>query len=191
MSTQPKPFITPEQYLEIEVNAERKSEYYNGEMFLMAGANSDHNLIVLNLGAVFREQFRERPCNVYTSEMRVRVSKSGLYTYPDVILVCGEREWADPSRVTLLNPTVLIEVLSDSTEAYDRGEKFWHYRQMPSLREYILVSLKAFRIDQFIRQADGEFKLRSYDSLEAILEISAVGCSISLTDIYFKTELMG
>jgi Uma2 family endonuclease len=191
MSTQAKPFITPEQYLEIEAKAERKSEYYRGEMFLMAGANSDHNLIVVNLGALFRHEFRERPCNVYTSEMRVRISNTGLYTYPDGILVCDERQWADQSRTTLLNPTVIIEVLSDSTEAYDRGDKFWHYRQIASLREYILVSQKAFRIDQFIRQPDGEFKLRSYDSIDATLEVPAVGCSIAFKDIYFKTELMG
>jgi Uma2 family endonuclease len=190
MSTQPKSFITPEQYLQIEREAERKSEYHNGEMLLMAGASSDHNLIVLNLGSVFREQFRHRPSNVYAADMRVRVSNTGLHTYPDGILVCGEREWADASRTTLRNPAVIIEVLSESTEAYDRGDKFWNYRQLPSLQEYILVSQKAFRIDQFIRQPDGEFKLRSCSSIDDRLEIPTVGCSVPLKEIYFKTELV-
>ena len=191
MSTQAKPFITPEQYLEIEAKAERRSEYYNGEMFLMAGATSDHNLISSNLNRLFGTELRQRPCYVYSSDMRVRVSKTGLYTYPDGMLVCGEREWGDPSHSTLLNPSVIIEVLSDSTEAYDRGEKFWHYRQIASLREYILVSQKGFRVDQFIRQPNGEWSLRSCDSLEDTLEVLAVGCSLPLKDIYFKTELTG
>lgn len=189
MSTQPQPFITPEQYLEIERTAERKSEYYNGEMFLMAGANSEHNLIVLNLGALFREQFRERPCNVYTSEMRVRVTKTGLIAYPDAILLCGDRDWAGASRTVLLNPSVIIEVLSDSTEAYDRGDKFWHYRQIPSLCEYILISQKSVRIDQFIRQSGGDWSLRPYDSIHDLLQLPSVDCAIPLREIYHKTDL--
>jgi Uma2 family endonuclease len=190
MSTQAKPFITPEQYLEIEAKAERKSEYYNGEMFLMAGNTSDHSLICVNVSRLFSDQLREKPCYIYESNIRVRILETGLYTYPDAVVVCGNREWSDLARTTLLNPTILVEVLSDSTEAYDRGEKFWHYRHIPSLREYMLISQKAFRIDQYIRQPDGEFKLRSYDSVDATLEVPAVGCSIPLKEIYFKTELM-
>jgi Uma2 family endonuclease len=190
MSTQPKPFISPEQYLELEARAEHKSEYYNGEMYLMAGANFDHTQITDNLSRMFGNEFLTRPCNVMTRDMRVRVASTGLYTYPDAILMCGEREWADPAHTTLLNPTVIIEVLSDSTEAYDRGEKFWHYRQVPSLREYILVSQKAFRIDQFLRQADGDWTLHSYDGLDDTLHVRAVGCSVPLREIYRKTELM-
>ena len=191
MSTQPKPFITAEQYLEIEKTAECKSEYYNGEMFLVAGANSDHNQISDNLSRVFGNEFLSRPCYVITRDLRVRVSRTGPYTYPDAILVCGEREWADSSRSTLLNPTVIFEVLSDSTEAYDRGKKFHQYLQLPSLREYILVSQQDFHVDQFVLHPDGEWHLRSYASLDAVVELPSVGCSISLRDIYFKTDLMG
>jgi Uma2 family endonuclease len=190
MSTLPKPYITPEQYLEIEAQAERKSEYYNGQMFLMAGANSDHNLITSNLNRVFGNEFLRRPCYVYTSEMRVQIPATGLYTYPDAILVCGERQWADPSETTLLNPAVIIEVLSDSTEIYDRVGKFLHYKQVPSFREYILIPQNSFRIDQHTLQSDGNWTIRPYASIDDTLEVTAVGCSIPLRDIYFKTRLM-
>jgi Uma2 family endonuclease len=191
MSTQAKPFITEEQYLEIEARAELRSEYCNGEMFLMAGGTSDHNVICFNLGAVFREQFRERPCNFYGIDIRLRVSTTGLYTYPDIMLVCGERQWADQSNTTLLNPSVIIEVLSDSTEGYDRGEKFRHYREIPSLRECILVSQKAFSVDKFTRQPDGLWSLHPHDSIEDTLHLPSVDCAVKLRDIYFKTELLG
>jgi Uma2 family endonuclease len=191
MSTNPKPFITPEQYLAIEAKAERKSEYYKGEMFLMAGASFDHNLIVANLGRVLGNEFLDKPCFVLISETRVKVSATGLYTYPDLTLVCGDRDWEDAARTTLLNPAVIIEVLSDSTEAYDRGEKFRQYRNIPSLREYLLVSQKSISVEQFIRQPGSEWSFRSYDSIDATLELPAVGCSISLREIYRKTELTG
>jgi Uma2 family endonuclease len=190
MSTLPKPYLTPEQYLEIEAKAERKSEYYNGQMFLMAGANSDHNQICDNLSLVFGIEFRERSCYVITRDMRVRIPKTGLYTYPDAILLCGERQWADSSKTTLLNPTIIIEVLSDSTEIYDRVGKFLHYQQVPSLREYILIAQNSFRIDQHILQPDGNWANRSYASIDDTLEVAAVGCSIPLRDLYLKTELM-
>ena len=129
MSTQPKTFLSEEEYLEIERKAEFKSEYFGGEMFAMAGANEAHNLLVTNLVRELSEQLRPRPCRVYSNDMRVRVAASGLYTYPDVVSVCGESRFLDEQRDTLLNLNLLVEVLSPSTaEAYDRGLKFEQYR---------------------------------------------------------------
>jgi Uma2 family endonuclease len=146
VSTQPKSFLTPEQYLEIERPAERKSEYYNGEMFAMAGAKRAHNLLVTNLLAGLHRQLRSRPCEVYPSDMRVRVSATGLYTYPDIVAVCGEQQFLDDTEDTLLNPGLLVEVLSPSTEAYDRGRKFEQYKTLDSLREYMLVASERIHV---------------------------------------------
>ena len=124
MSTLAKSFITPEEYLKIERQAEYKSEYFAGEMFAMAGAAERHNLICMNIYGLLHQQLRQRPCRAYPSEMRVSVSASGLYTYPDVVALCGEPKFLDDHRDTLLNPALIVEVLSPSTEAYDRGRKF-------------------------------------------------------------------
>ena len=125
-----KPYIPPEDYLEIERAATCKSEYSNGEMWAMAGATESHIVIVSNLVRELGNQLKGRPCRVYSNDMRVQVDATGLYTYPDVILVCGERRFLDEPRDTLLNPLVIIEVLSPSTADYDRGAKFAHYRQL-------------------------------------------------------------
>jgi Uma2 family endonuclease len=138
MSTQPVPFLTPEQYLEIERAAERKSEYLNGEMFAMAGTSTDHNLVVSELILQLGPQIRSRGCRFFHQDVRVRITATGLYTYPDFAIVCGKPELVDSD--TLLNPTTIIEVLSPSTEAYDRGKKFEHYRTIPTLRQYGLVA---------------------------------------------------
>lgn len=128
MSTQTKPFLTPEQYLEIERNAEYKSEYLNGEMFAMAGGSGPHNQIGANILSDLHQQLRHLPCIVYTSDMQVQVSATGLYTYPDACVVCGDPRFLDEREQTLLNPTLIVEVLSPSTEAYHRGRKFEHYK---------------------------------------------------------------
>src|SRR5258705_5268741 len=128
MSTRPNTFLTPEQYLEIERKAEFKSEYFGGEMFAMSSASRDHNVLSVNLIAILHPQLRKRGCDLFTNDMRVRVSHTGLYTYPDIIAVCGQPPVIDDSVDTLVNPTFLAEVLSPSTEAYDRGRKFEHYR---------------------------------------------------------------
>ncbi len=130
MSTQPKSFLTPEQYLEIDRQAERKSEYWQGEMFAMSGAAEPHNLILPNIIVQIHPQLRTRDCRTYSNDMRVRVSTTGLYTYPDMVVVCGAPQFLDARRDTLLNPTLIVEVLSPSTEAYDRGRKFEHYQSI-------------------------------------------------------------
>ncbi|HMD71178.1 MAG TPA: Uma2 family endonuclease [Bryobacteraceae bacterium] len=189
MSATPKTYLTPEQYLEIERAAEFKSEYFQGEMFAMAGAKWAHNLLVGNLIASLHEQLRSRPCAVLPSDMRVRVSRSDLYTYPDVVVVCGEPKFLDDRRDTLLNPTVLIEVLSPSTEAYDRGRKFEQYRTIESLSEYLLVSSDRVQAELFTRQADGRWLLTAAGGMEGALEFQSVGCRIGLRDVYEKVDL--
>jgi len=138
--------LTPEQYLEIERKAEYKSEYFNGETFAMAGASRRHNLITGNVFAAIHRQIRNRPCEAYTNDMRVKVSESGLYTYPDVVVVCEKPEFDDEHRDTLLNPSLIVEVLSESTEAYDRGKKFENYRMIASLSDYLLIAQDKCRI---------------------------------------------
>ncbi len=187
MSTHPKTFLTPEQYLEIERQAEFKSEYYQGEMFAMAGAREGHNLIAGNVFAAFHQQFRSRPCRVYPSGMRVNAT--GLLTYPDVVAVCGEPRFLDERRDTLLNPTLLVEVLSPSTEAYDRGRKSEHYRSIESLQEYLLISADRIRVDLYTRQADGRWLLTSSDRLEDSLNLESIGCRLGIADVYEKVDL--
>jgi len=188
MSSQPKTFLTPEQYLEIERAAEYKSEYFNGEMFAMAGARANHNLIVAHIVRELDQQLRERPCNVYPSDMRVHVSSCDLYTYPDAAVLCGQPAYADQRQDALVNPTVIVEVLSPSTEAYDRGRKFEHYRTIESLRQYLLISSDRVHADLFTLR-DGHWVLTSADGPADALELQSVGCRLALADLYEKVEL--
>jgi Uma2 family endonuclease len=187
----PKTLLTPEQYLAIEREAEYKSEYFQGEMLAMAVSDWVHNQLVVNLVAGFHNQFRSRPCDVYPSQMRVLVGATGLYTYPDVVVVCGERRFLDERRDTLLNPSLLIEVLSPSTEAYDRGRKFEHYRSIDSFGEYLLVASDRVHAELYTRQPDGRWLFTSTDRLEDSLDLQSVGCRLALLDLYEKTDLPG
>jgi Uma2 family endonuclease len=195
VSTQPKTYLTPEQYLEIERNAEFKSEYYQGEMFpmggpyAMAGPKFAHNVLVGNVVGELGQQLRSRPCAVCPSDMRVRVSQTDLYTYPDVVVVCGGPEFLDDRRDTLVNPNLIVEVLSPSTEAYDRGRKFELYRSIPSLTEYLLVASDRVHVDLYTRQPDGRWLLTSASGLEESLELQSVSCRIGLGDLYEKVDL--
>jgi Uma2 family endonuclease len=189
VSTVAKTFLTPEQYLEIERRADFKSEYYLGEMFAMAGAADPHNLIATNLTRELSLQLRKRPCFTYSHDMRVCVSASRLYTYPDVFVVCGERRFLDDRHDNLLNPTLIVEVLSPSTERYDRGKKFEHYRSIGSLRDYLMVSSDAINFDLFTRQPDGRWLLTISSSLEDVIEIKSIDCRLALADIYEKVTL--
>jgi len=188
VATQPKTFLTPEQYLEIERAAEFKSEYYQGEMFAMAGAVRVHNLLAVNATREISEQLRKRPCETYSNDMRVHVPATGLYTYPDVVAVCGERQFLDDRQDTLLNPNLIVEVLSPTTEAFDRGRKFEHYRSIESLREYLMVASDRVHADLFTRQPDGRWILTSAERLEDSLDLQSVGCRLNLADLYEKVE---
>ncbi len=189
MASQPKTFLTPEEYLEIERRAEYKSEYFQGEMFAMAGASLVHNILVSHLVRDLGQQLRRGPCQVLPSDMRVHVSAAGLYTYPDVSVVCGPPQLADEHSDILLNPSFIAEVLSPSTEGYDRGRKFEQYRAIASLAEYLLVAQDRVHVELFTRQADGRWVLSEASGLEATLELPSIGCRLSLADLYEKVDL--
>lgn len=189
MSTRPKRRFTPDEYLSLERQAEIKSEYHDGEIFAMGGASEPHNLIVANLVGELRQQLKGRPCKVYPSDMRVKVSATGLFTYPDVVVVCGEPRWDDDRKDTLLNPAVLFEVLSDSTERYDRGKKFEHYRKLDSLTEYVLVAQDAAYLERYARQPDGRWLLSEENGLETALHLTSIECTLQLEEVYDKVDL--
>jgi Uma2 family endonuclease len=180
-------FLTEEEYLEYERKAETKSEYYRGELFAMAGARASHNIILSNLLRELGNLLRKTPCTLFPSDMRVRVSTSGLYTYPDLSIVCEKPIYLDSKRDTLLNPSLILEILSESTESYDRGQKFEMYRSIPELKEYILISTKYKKIESFIRTTIF-WELHESKELEPF-HIQSLGVAISLEDVYEKVEL--
>mgnify|MGYP006146374289 CR=1 FL=1 len=181
------PYVTPADYLAAERKAAQKSEYVNGHVYAMAGASRVHNLIVGNAFAELRAQLRGRPCEAYVNDMRVKVERTGMYTYPDVVGLCEEPRFEDENVDTLLNPTVIIEVLSPSTERYDRGEKFAHYRRLESLREYILIAQDIRRIDHYRRDGD-TWVLTEVSEPDAALVISSISCTLRLSDIYDRVD---
>jgi Uma2 family endonuclease len=177
-------FLSEAAYLEQERNAEVKREYFAGETFAMAGASERHNLLVANLIFQFKLAFQGGPCRAYPSDMRLKIEESGLYTYPDVMVLCEETRFADGEGDTLLNPLVIAEVLSDSTERYDRGVKFGHYRKIPSLREYLLVSQNFPKIERYFRNPSGNWELRETDDAHPALALEAVDVSLHLDAVY-------
>lgn len=188
MSALETPRYTPDQYLEWERAAPVKSEYFDGQIFAMAGASEAHNLITLNIAGELRQQFKGKPCRTYSNDMRVKVSESGLYTYPDVVVVCGERVFSDAVQDTLENPTVIFEVLSPTTEAYDRGAKFAQFRRLPSLQEYVLVSQTEFLVEQFVRQSDRNWLfLESYGEAASV-SLLTLAVTLPLSEIYDRIE---
>ncbi|HEX8458447.1 MAG TPA: Uma2 family endonuclease [Pyrinomonadaceae bacterium] len=189
MSYQRKTLLTPQEYLAIERKSEIKHEYVAGEMFAMVGAGKRHNLITANIIRVLGNQLLDRPCNVYPSDMRVKVSRTGKYTYPDVVVACAEEAFDDTENDTLLNPVVIVEVLSESTEAYDRGKKFEQYQNIESLTEYLLVAQDSQRIEQYVRQRNREWRYSEYHELEDVVEINVIGCVLAVKDVYAKVEL--
>jgi Uma2 family endonuclease len=184
MSAVPRARLTPEQYLAIERKAAHKSEYFNGEMFAMAGASEPHNRIKENLVIEIGSRLKGSGCHSYSSDMRVKVSRTGLYTYPDLVIVCGKPELEDDVRDTLLNPQIIIEVLSDSTERYDRGKKFRHYKQIESFREYVLVAQDEPVIERFVRQQDASWNTTAFEGLGAELALATVPVRVPLVDVY-------
>ncbi|HEX8231344.1 MAG TPA: Uma2 family endonuclease [Chloroflexia bacterium] len=190
MSVAVEPYYSPEQYLALERKAQSRSEYVNGGIYAMSGASREHNLISLNIAGELRAQLRGQPCEVYISDMRVKVSATGMYTYPDVVAVCSEPVFEDAQVDTLTNPTVIVEVLSPSTEGYDRGEKFAHYRRLESLQEYVLVAQDKVRVEHFVRLDDtsGQWVLTEISEPGGTLHLTSIGCELSLRDIYDRVE---
>jgi len=186
MSAIPKTKLTPEEYLEFERKAEERHEYFNGEIFAMSGAKRNHNVIAWNIGGELRQKLKGKNCEAYPADMRVFVPETGLYTYPDLVVVCGEPEFKNNVFDTLLNPILLVEVLSDSTEGYDRGKKFQHYRSIESLREYVLISQDEARIEKYVKNGDGFWLLSEAVGLDAEIEFSSIECRIALAEVYDK-----
>lgn len=188
MSTEKKHRYSAREYLDLERAADEKSEFLNGETFLMSGASRRHNLVSGNIFRLLSTQLLGRPCETFVSDMRVQVSKAGLYTYPDVVVVCGEPVFEDKELDTLQNPTLIVEVISPPTEAYDRGRKFEFYRKLPSLREYLVVSQDAPHVDRFVVDDLGRWTLTDASGLEDSLELTSVGCSLRLADVFDRIE---
>jgi Uma2 family endonuclease len=188
MSTAPTRRISPQEYLAIERSAQLRSEYFNGEMFAMAGASWEHNRIKDNIARHAGNQLEKGPCQVVTSDQRVKVEATGLYTYPDVSIVCDELQFEDGAHDTLLNPRVFVEVPSDSTEKYDRGKKFRHYQRIPSTQEYVLVDQDEPLVERYVRQPDGDWLLTSFRGLTEFFTFASVPVRIPLSEIYRGVE---
>jgi Uma2 family endonuclease len=178
-------FASAAEYLAFERAAPDRHELIDGEVVAMSGGTREHSLIALNIGDELRAALRERPCEVFSSDMRIKVAATGRYTYPDVAALRGAPEFEDEARDTLLNPAAVFEVLSDSTESYDRGEKFAQYRQLPSLTDYVLASQKAMLVEHFHRQPDGSWLLRVCGPGERVA-LAALGCDLALDEVYLK-----
>jgi Uma2 family endonuclease len=183
MATQPLSFLTPEQYLEIDRAAEFRSEYLNGEMFAMSGATARHNIIINNLAAALRSQLKGR-CQYFTTDLRLLVPSTGLYTYPDLMVICGKPEYSGDREDIVTNPRFIAEILSKSTADYDRGGKFVHYRSISGLADYMIVAQDSARVEHNTRQADGSWLLREFTSLTEVVRIASIDAEVSLAAIY-------
>ncbi len=188
MSALEKTYITPDQYLEMERKAEFKSEYYGGEIFAMSGGSSPHSLIGVNIAALLWISLRGKVCTTFNSDMRVQVEGTSLFTYPDVTVVCGSVQFMDVHRDNVVNPRVIFEVLSPTTEAYDRGEKFALYRNITSLTDYLLVSQEMMRVEHYTRQMDNQWTLVEFNGPEAVVKLTNLNCELLLADVYERVE---
>lgn len=191
MSALPKrKYISPEDYLAIERKSLERHEYFDGEIFQMAGSSNEHNLITSNLIISLGSQLKNRNCQVYPPDMRVHIPKTGLFTYPDISVVCGKPQFLpDENLDTLTNPILIIEILSPSTEGYDRGAKFDNYRSLESLREYLLVSQDARKVMRYTKQPDGSWILMDFIGDKTEIELVSIQCRLTMDDIYDKVDL--
>ena len=189
MSTNPKPFFTREQYLELEATAEYKHEYANGEIFAMSGASRRHVTINDSLTVLLRTQLRGKQFRPYSSNLRLWIPPSDLYTYPDLMVVCGDEQLGPGDPDSIVNPTVIFEVLSPSTESYDRGKKFHHYLQVPSLQDYVLIAHDEVQVEHYIIKAPQCATYRSLTDLNDTLDLVSINCSLPLREIYEGIQL--
>jgi Uma2 family endonuclease len=184
MSSLSEPYFTPEEYLELENKAETKSEYISGQIYAMSGASIPHNIITANVIGSLYAQLRGKPYRVYPGDLRVKVPATDLYTYPDVVVICGRPELDERDPMTVTNPSVIVEVLSPSTEAYDRGAKFAHYRRLDTLTDYLLISQDKMQSEHYSKWSDKQWLLRISESGTDRVEISSIGCDLLLSDLY-------
>jgi hypothetical protein len=191
MSALPKiSYYSPQAYLQMEREADYKSEYFHGEIFAMAGASENHNMVSRSVSGSLFNHLRGKKCTHYTADMKLHIPANTLYTYPDLMVVCGDKKFLDGEKDVIMNPIIIIEILSKSTEAYDRGEKFALYRSIPSLREYVLISSTSIRAEVMRKENElGLWFLASEaDSLEGSILIKNIELELSLSDIYEETE---
>src|SRR5580704_502730 len=181
MSAYSQPRVSPEQYLERERAAEFRSEYYDGRIYAMSGGSWGHAVIIGNLTSALVVALKKRPCSVTSSDMRLQVSPTGLYTYPDVMAICGQPKFADQRTDTVVNPALIIEVLSPSTEGYDRGFKAAQYRTIEPLKEYALVSQSEARVEVFRRESAHEWLMSEFVGMETVCHFNSVDCRIPLS----------
>jgi Uma2 family endonuclease len=187
MSTFPKPFLSPEEYLKLERAAHYRSEYFNGEMFAMSGASLNHSRLKDTLALLLGVQLDGRPCFPVTSDLRVRPKAGGPYFYPDLVIVCGEPNLEDKERDTVTDATVIIEVLSPSTERYDRTFKFDYYRLLPSITDYLLIAQDRVEVERKTRDGDAWNTILTTDP-EAIVELRSIGCNFRVRDMYRNVQ---
>lgn len=191
MSAQPKPYYTPAEYLAIERESETKNEYFQGEIFAMSGASRAYNLLVKNV-LVSLDNRLSNSCNVFPSDMRVHVAANGLYTYPDVSVVCGEEQYLEDAYLdTLLNPVVLVEVLSKTTARDDRNSKFLLYKSIASLQHYVLVDCQRVNVALYSRGAGSSWLFEESQGVGAVLPLPTLGIEVPLAEIYRRLELPG
>lgn len=184
MASQAHTFFTPDEYLEMEYHSEEKNEYLDGVIFAMSGASFPHRRIASNIYADLRSQLKGTPCEAQPSDLRVRTADSRMYSYPDVVVFCGGAKLEHKLGDTLLNPVVIFEVLSPSTEAFDRGKKFAGYRKIKSLREYVLVSQDNVLVERYARKSNGDWSFSSLSRLEDSLKLSSIPAALKLASIY-------
>ncbi|HEX8068366.1 MAG TPA: Uma2 family endonuclease [Pyrinomonadaceae bacterium] len=181
----PLPTFPAEEYQWLERGSELRHEYLDGLVYAMAGESLAHSTICFNLAALIGPQLRGTPCRGFSPNMKVRTGTGRLYAYPDQMIVCGEPKFHDKQRDVLLNPTVIIEVLSPSTEAYDRGEKFLRYRtEIESLQDYVLVAQHEPRVEHYRRQPGDEWPMTAVSGLDAVLELPTIACRLPLSEVY-------
>lgn len=188
MSAPPPISMTVEEYLTLEETSSVRYEYLAGQIYALAGGNAVYAIICSNINAALHGQLRRRPCVVYTSDMKIKIERTRLYTYPDVAVVCGPARFEDPAQRVLLNPTVIVEVLSESTEKYDRGKKFQHYRTIESLQEYILVAQDARQVEHYTRQPDNLWLLASAGAEDEAVKLPSIDCVLRMDEIYEKVS---
>jgi Uma2 family endonuclease len=188
MSSLPEPYFTLDQYLEQEQQSEVRHEYFAGQIFDMAGSTPQHNRITVNLSSALNFQLRGRKCQVFSIDVRVKIPNTGLYTYPDVTVVCGAVQYDERDANAITNPKVIIEVLSKSTEAYDRGDKFAHYRQLEEITDYLLVTQERKRVEHYVKQSDYQWLLTVFENESEALIIEGIDCRLTLAEIYENVD---
>ncbi|HEY9885372.1 MAG TPA: Uma2 family endonuclease [Thermosynechococcaceae cyanobacterium] len=186
MQVKDQHYYSPEAYLELEAAAEFRSEYYDGQIFPMAGGTPNHNRIVVNLSSALNVALAEQAYDVFTSDLRLWIPRKSLYTYPDVMVVAGELAFAEGRKDTITNPVAIVEVLSDSTKNYDRGEKFEFYRTLFSFREYLLIDQNKIHVEHCIKTTDNKWLLAEYEDVDTALNFASIPFQISLAAIYKK-----